>query len=385
MQRPHPPTHPKDHAALVPRNGRAVYGRGLGGTHTLRGGRCAARLTLILVAAMALAACRAQPWTGFPPADAGAPAWSAAPERARIAYVGAIHDYGDLFPSRGFWQAFSALVAGSPDSRIGRPSALALHPDGGLLVADTARRRVHFFDWARQRYVVIGPARPRGGLPSPVGVAALPDGRILVSDSRLGSVEAFGSNGRWLGTFVETDTVERPAGLAVSVPRQEIYLVDVKGHAIAVFDFEGRLLRRMGRRGAEPGELNYPTHVALTPEGRLAVTDSMNFRVQVLDPDGVCMRLIGRMGKAPGQFSKPKGVAVDGAGRIVVVEGLYDALEFFDSEGHFLLHVGGSGSGPGEFWLPSGLACDAAEGLLFVADSYNARVQVFRLLEEPAP
>ena len=349
--------------------------------HVLR----AAGAALLLVAAIAPAGCRGQPWTGFPPADAGAPAWPAPPERARIAYVGAIRGHRDLFPSKGFWQTFSAWVAGSPDSRIGRPSAVALHPGGGLLVADTARCRVHFFDSSRRRYVAIGPARPREGLPSPVGVAALPDGRILVSDSRLRSVEAFSSNGRWLGAFVEPDTVARPAGLAVSAPREEIYVVDVKGHAIAVLDFQGRLLRKIGRRGAGPGELNYPTHVALTPEGRLAVTDSMNFRVQILDPDGVCMRLIGSMGRAPGQFSKPKGVAVDAAGRIVVVEGLYDALEFFDSEGQFLLHLGGSGAGPGQFWLPSGLACDAAEGLLFVADSYNARVQVFRLLEEPTP
>jgi sugar lactone lactonase YvrE len=45
-----------------------------------------------------------------------------------------------------------------------------------------------------------------------------------------------------------------------------------------------------------------------------------------------------------------------------------------------LLSLGASGSGPGEFWLPAGLAFDDKEQLLFVADSYNSRVQVFRLI-----
>jgi sugar lactone lactonase YvrE len=73
-------------------------------------------------------------------------------------------------------------------------------------------------------------------------------------------------------------------------------------------------------------------------------------------------------------------VAVDGAGRLMAVEGLYDGVEFFDAQGRFLFHLGGSGSEPGQFWLPGGLAFDPVENLFFVADSYNGRVQVFRLL-----
>jgi len=106
----------------------------------------------------------------------------------------------------------------------------------------------------------------------------------------------------------------------------------------------------------------------------------MNFRVQILEPDGTFVRSIGVAGDAPGGFAKPKGVAVDPRGRIMVVEGLHDAVQFFDWDGRLLLSLGASGSGPGEFWLPAGLAFDDKEQLLFVADSYNSRVQVFRLI-----
>jgi sugar lactone lactonase YvrE len=110
----------------------------------------------------------------------------------------------------------------------------------------------------------------------------------------------------------------------------------------------------------------------------------MNFRIQVLETDGTFVRTFGSLGDAPGRFSKPKGIAVDAEGRIVVVEGLHDAVQFFDPEGRLLLSVGSPGSDPGHFWLPAGLAVDRTNQLLFVADSYNSRVQVFRILEEPA-
>ena len=110
----------------------------------------------------------------------------------------------------------------------------------------------------------------------------------------------------------------------------------------------------------------------------------MNFRVQVIEPDGRFVRMAGMPGDAPGGLNKPKGVAVDAAGRVMVMEGLYDALQVFDTEGRLLLSVGSPGSEPGEFWLAAGLAYDGAAGRLFVADSYNGRVQVFKLATEGA-
>jgi len=342
--------------------------------------RCSVtRLAVAFVLLMAGVGCSAAPWKGFPPAADPAPAWPAPPEAACVAYVTAIRDHTDLFAEAGFWHSAAGWLTGGPDSHLVKPFALALHPRGGLLVTDPGRRTVHFYDWSRRRYVELGSSRP-GGLSSPVGVAALDDGRILVSDSRLGSVESFEPNGRWLGSFVKSGVLKRPAGVAVNRRRREVYVVDVLGHAVAVFDLEGSLLRTIGGRGDKPQAFNFPTHVAIGPQDRLVVTDSLNFRVQILEPDGTFVRSIGVAGDAPGGFAKPKGVAVDPRGRIMVVEGLHDAVEFFDWDGRLLLSLGASGSGPGEFWLPAGLAFDDQEQLLFVADSYNSRVQVFRLI-----
>jgi DNA-binding beta-propeller fold protein YncE len=340
-----------------------------------------AQISIAILGACLLLGCRLQPWEGFPKATESALIMPPSPEKPRLAYVMEITKQEDLFKTRGVWKGFKEFFAGSADSRIVRPYALAIHPAGGLLIADPGKKIVHFYYWSRRDYVPIGPRLP-GGLQSPIGVAVLPNGNILVCDSRLGTVECFDIKGTPLGRFCDPELLRRPAGIAVSNARSEVYISDVTQHHIAVFDLKGHLLRFIGERGDGAGKFNFPTHLALGPEGLLYVTDSMNFRVQVLEPDGTFVRSIGRLGDAPGQFSKPKGVAVDPEGHVIVVEALYGALEFFSPQGELLLSVGSSGSGPGQFWLPAGLCMDPEERLLFVADSYNSRVQVFRLLEQ---
>lgn len=340
----------------------------------------------IAVALVFALGCAAKRYPGLPAVfSASGLVWPAPPESPRVAYVTQIRSQQDLFPSGGVLRKLGEMIGGKADTALVRPAAVAVHPAGGLLVADPGRPCVFFYDWSRRRTIEIG-AKRKGGLPSPVGVAALPDGRILVSDSRLGSVEAFDPDGRSLGAFCPAGSLKRPAGIAVSAARGEVYVIDVPEHAVKTFDLSGAPKSGViGGRGDGPARFNFPTHVALDPQGRLLVTDSLNFRVQTLTPEGKAVSSFGQLGDRPGSFSKPKGVAADSEGNIIVVEGLFDALQFFDPQGRLLLSLGRSGSGPGEFWLPSGLCYDAKEGLLFVADSYNKRIQVFRMLGAAAP
>jgi DNA-binding beta-propeller fold protein YncE len=76
----------------------------------------------------------------------------------------------------------------------------------------------------------------------------------------------------------------------------------------------------------------------------------------------------------------PKGVAVDDDGVVYVVDGLFDNVQLFDRAGAFLLTLGARGTGFGEFWLPSGAFIDG-EDRLYVCDTYNRRVQVFRITQ----
>ncbi len=307
-----------------------------------------------------------------------APRWPAPPEPSRVVYVTSITQHQDLFTESGFWNTLANTLGGPRNSRMVRPYAITVYPEGGLLVTDPGAACVHFYHWADRRYVAIG-EELEGGLPSPVGVAVARDGSILVSDSRLARIERFTSRGEPLGAFGQGVELKRPAGIAVDPGNGDVFVVDVLTHTINVFDSEGDFQRSIGSNGSGPGEFNFPTHLGLDETGGLLVADSMNFRIQRLGANGTPMACFGKAGDAQGDFAQPKGVAAIAPDVFVAVEGRYDSLVFWNASGELLLTLGGAGSAPGEFWLPSGLAYDAKRQLLFVADSYNARVQVFHL------
>jgi DNA-binding beta-propeller fold protein YncE len=342
------------------------------------------RRALALVALLLLlASCAGARRDPFATTAGIAPVWPPPPEPPRVAHVLSIADHRDLFEEGGFGRSLARLVGGPVDSRLVRPYAIAVDAKLGLLVTDPGNQCVHRFDWDSRRYRRIGESLA-GGLPSPVGVAVARDGSILVADSRLASVERFSAEGRHLGRFAADHAFRRPAGIAVDGASGEVYVADVLAHQVLVFGAEGALRRTLGGNGSAPGRFNFPTHLGLDGSGGLLVADGMNFRVQRLARDGEALTVYGRVGTARGDFAHPKGVAAWDAETFVAVEGLHDALVLFDGEGRLLMTLGEAGSGPGQFWLPAGLAADRARGLLFVADSFNSRVQVFRLLPAPA-
>jgi DNA-binding beta-propeller fold protein YncE len=259
--------------------------------------------------------------------------------------------------------------------------AVAIYPGGGLLVSDTGAGIVHFYDAERQKYRRLG-SELDGGLRSPVGIAVMNDGTILVSDSRRRTIERFERDGDHLGSFAGEGIFQRPGGLTLDRETGKVFAVDVLKHAIVVLSEDGKVLHELCDNGDAPGELNFPTHISLDREGFLIISDSMNFRLQRLSTEGDPISTFGEPGDAQGNFSRPKGVASIDTGVYVAVEGLYDSIIFFDQNGTLLMTVGGTGSAPGQFWLPAGVAFDSTRNLLFVADSYNSRVQVFQYLPD---
>lgn len=336
------------------------------------------KLLPLLILLLMLSSCAGRSGNPFV-AGADAPTWPHPPEQPRVRYVMSFSESGDLFDSAGFFTRLIDFVFGSETVRMVRPYAVAIHPDGGIIVSDPGMARVHYFDIPSRRYHELGRDMATG-LPSPVGVAVSGDGMILVSDSRLRSIEMFGRDGKHVGRFAGEHEFIRPGGIAVDARTGHVLVADILGHSIAMFQPDGTLVHRMGGNGVLPGLMNFPTHLAVTPEGHLMVADSMNFRIQTIDQRGNPVASYGDPGNARGNFARPKGVACIDSDTHVAIEGLYSALVFFDSDGRLLMTMGESGSEPGQFWLPAGLAMDGKRNLLFVADSYNSRVQVFEVI-----
>ena len=312
--------------------------------------------------------------------------WPSAPEVPRYRHEGTL--LGEMNyvapggPAKPAWRAALEWVAGLGEPRdaideLLRPSGGASEGCGRIVVSDPGRGAVFAFA-AEGGPEVLEFAAGARRFSSPTGIACGPGRSLLVADSALGYVVELDDKGvfrRRIGDGV----LERPTGLALDRERGELYVADTASHDVKVFDAQGRLLRRIGRRGEAEGEFNFPTHLWFRA-GELYVSDTMNGRVQVFARGAQRPRLVvGARGLFVGQLVRPKGVATDSAGNIYVVESYYDHLLVFDREGRFLLPIGGLGRDAGQFYLPAGLWVDERDRV-FVADMFNGRVVVLQFL-----
>lgn len=302
--------------------------------------------------------------------------WPNPPQQARIEFIFSITSPADIGVEKSFLRkAWDWLIGASQEaSFLVKPLGVAVDPAGRIYVTDTGARCIHIFDRKEKRYETI--SESEGGLlRSPVAIAIAKDGRIYVTDSERREVIVYDEERDV--KFVIKDYFQRPTG--ISIYSNKLYVVDTALNEILVFDLNGRLLFRFGKRGIKTGEFNFP--VFLAAADHLYLADAMNFRIQVLDGSGSVINAFGEVGNVQGRFANPKGVAVDSDGHIYVADALFDAFQIFDRTGKLLLVVGRSGQRQGEFLMPAGIWIDK-ENRVYVVDSLNRRIQVFQYLGE---
>lgn len=300
--------------------------------------------------------------------------WPAPPDPPRIRYVGTLSRTADLHGPQSAAARMNWLVTGRKvDHRLVAPKDVAVAADR-VYVADPGQRAVMMFDLARRRTAMIGSGNV---LAFPTHVAA-GDGRVFVSDAERAVVAVFTDEGQYV-TVWGKEQFDRPAGLCWCPTNRRLYVVDVAGHCVRVFDDRGKPVNRFGERGSGPGQFNLPQSIAFNEKLGLLVTDSMNARIQRFALDGRFLEGFGKKGNAAGQLSLPKGLACDADGHIYVVDTNFENVQIFDPAGRLLLAFGGEGRRPGKFWLPQGMFIDRRDRL-WLADTYNRRVQVFQYL-----
>jgi DNA-binding beta-propeller fold protein YncE len=306
-------------------------------------------------------------------------------EVPRYRYLGQLVGEGNFRPANGNPGAakkFLAWVVGLTDQSdqpvvLQRPQSGVVDAAGRVLVTDVSRNAVFVFDEAGGRLDVWDQASKTERFAAPIGIAIGRGGELLVADAELGRVFRLAPNGTPLGAF-GAGVLQRPTGVARDPQRGRIFVADTRAHDIKVFDDDGRLLTTWGKRGAGPGELNYPTHLAFS-DGMLIVCDSLNARIQGFDSEGRATLRFGERGLYVGNMVRPKGVAADDEGNIYVIESMHDMLLVFDREGRPLMSLGSTGQEVGRFFLPAGVWVDA-RNRVFVADMFNGRVAVFQFL-----
>ncbi|ORJ63125.1 SMP-30/gluconolactonase/LRE family protein [Geothermobacter hydrogeniphilus] len=305
--------------------------------------------------------------------------WPEPPAPPRIQFLRSIQAADDLAGKEQGGKVFSWLTGEkNADIRMLTPYGIAVDGDGRMWVADTEGRAVQMIDLARKR---VESWRRLGEwtLLSPVGIARDPrDGKLYVSDSGLRRVFVTDKDLKFVRLLDPPGGFRRPTGLAVA-PDGRVYVADTLAHIIKIFAADGRYLGEQKSGLTADGLFSLPGSLAVDRSGRLFVVDTMNFRIEYFSPDGTSLGSIGQLGDVPGSFARPRGVAVDSAQHVYVTDAAFDNVQVFDLAGRLLLGWGGPGNVPGKFNMPAGMVFDDSDRL-YVVDSFNHRVQMFQYL-----
>jgi len=311
--------------------------------------------------------------------------WPLPPEKPRIKYLGPLSNNLDVEPpkKRGWLQKLINEEASTQVIGMVRPTSVVVDSKERIFVADPLRAAVFVFDLKTKKMDLWG-TRGRGRLYNPFGLAIDKNDNLYVSDTAQRRVNVYDSEGNLSSSIVRigNETMSNPTGLAIDDERNRLLIVDSHSHKIFAADLS-QLDKGVafGKKGDGDDEFHFPSFVASDKEGRIYVSDTLNFCVKVFDKDFKFLSRFGEHGTGMGMFDRPKGVAVDSEGHIYVADTAFSNFQIFNDKGQLLLFVGSFGFEPGFFRLPSGLFIDKRDRI-YVADSINRRIQMFQYLPE---
>lgn len=308
--------------------------------------------------------------------------WPQPPEPARIRYIGSLRTDKDLKPAKSIATSIAESLFGEHPSRsMLTPFAVCADDKDRIFIVDSNAQLIHVYNLDTRSYQQWKPAENQPQLAQPIALAYdTKSNQLFVSDAALGAIHIFDAQGNSIGIFASEHLI-RPSGIVFDDANDRIFVADIGAHQIVVLAHDGTLIRTLGTRGTQLGEFNFPTNLALSSDGSLYVSDSLNFRIQVFDSSLRPVRQIGEHGDLPGYFSHPKGIALDSDDNLYVIDSHFESVQIFDTQGTLLLTFGEEGHAPGQFWLPTGIHI-TADNRIWVADSYNQRLQVFQYQAE---
>ena len=337
------------------------------------------RLMLIVLIALSVSGCAATKVV-----DTQRYFWPMLPDVPRIEWLGSYSTESDIKTSN--W--LDNIAGREDEAGLGQPLFVAADGMGKIYVTDLRVRGVVMIDLVNKVFKVLGGEDVSGYFMRITGVALDGEGNVYAADGASRKLIVFSKDHQIKNVIDLSPHVKNIASFAIDRVRKRIIIPDSWGHQIVTFGLDGSFIGKTGKRGEGDGEFNYPSSVALDPEGNIVVCDAMNARIQRLTPDLKFISKFGRRGDRAGDFNIIKAVAVDSEGHIYVTDSKSHRVAIFNAAGEVLLSIGGpfslrpgSSIAPGGFLLPQGIYIDQNDSI-YVVDQFNARVQQFQYLTE---
>ena len=313
---------------------------------------------------------------------------------------------------------------GEPEPKF-EPRAVAVDVAGNLLIADTSKDRILFFDiqsgelrtiagngrqnssgeassWKRSRSETAEALEARLSFPN--GVVADGSGNIFIADTGNGRVRRLppgekiilivAGNGRDAfigdGEPAVAASLRYPSDIAKD-DSGNLFIADTSNHRIRRVQASSSIIDTLagtGRPGfsgdegaANEARLSYPGAVAVDNAGSVLIADTDNHRIRLVDP---ATETISSLLQDAGALRFPRGIDVDSTGNLLIGDTGHNRIWRLNPFQPVLETVAGTGergSDPEQglarlarFYAPRGVALDRF-GNLFIADTFNHRVR----------
>jgi phage tail-like protein len=213
------------------------------------------------------------------------------------------------------------LDADTQASEFKCPSALSADGAGNVIVVDAGTNDVKRINLQRGSVEALPAIGRKGGAPrelcEPRGVAVLPSGAVVVSDTGNHHIKVFSAvSYALIQDWGATNSTRQPTPGATPGTFNRPWAVAVDARAgIHIVDRGNRRIQKFSEDGTWQGEvdagtLKSPTRLAAGPDGRVAVVDVGSDAVVVVRDSGAWHSLPA--------IGKPRSVAFDAEGRIYV-------------------------------------------------------------------
>jgi DNA-binding beta-propeller fold protein YncE len=210
-----------------------------------------------------------------------------------------------------------------------------------------------------------------GQFDAPNAIATDALGNVYVSDYNNSRIQKFSPRGKHLADLPLAELAVE--GIAVS-PRGRLFVTDNRRPGVVELSSSGQVLNSWGAGGTGPGQFKYPNGLALDRRANIYVADSQNNRVQKLSPNGQSLWSESQM--AAEGLRYPVGVATGRQGNVYVTDQGNGRVVKLSGDGKVLLSWTLPSGGNGQSSTVGAIALNAI-GNVFVADPTLARIYEF--------
>jgi sugar lactone lactonase YvrE len=215
-------------------------------------------------------------------------------------------------------------IAGGPHRRLLQPSGVAVDAQDNIYIADSERGIVLVYDSDGRFLRYIGKRGNEGFFHIPTGIAIdRSSGRLYLLDSPRNLLFVLDLEGNILNRVGKyrggASLVEFNAPTEIAVAKNELVVLDSAGSRIQILDLEGNPVRQFPT-GVLAGTTASEMGLAVDTDANIYVSNLEGSAVRVYDRGGHLVSSFGKGGIQLGEFLAPGGLWVDGANRIYVAD-----------------------------------------------------------------